>query len=122
MTNSLIYGPDILLKIGKNVVLRKEFEYKQKGRIKIGIGAATSQTTFPEKAENYLKEDAVFIDCAGILDSRGEEYDLVNGMIMGALLKCLKTARLIHVISRSDIGADRAGNFKKGLEMIDGMC
>jgi len=83
-------------------------------------------TTFPEKAENFLKidgeKDLAFIDLAGVLDSRGLRFDLVLAMMLGSLMKVLKQARFVHVLSKSELEAARGSVFKTGLFMINGMC
>ena len=81
-------------------------------------------TWVPEKADNYLKisDDLIFIDLAGILDSRGLRFDLVHAMMLGSLIKGLKTARFVHVLSKSEMEAARGSCYKGGLFMINGMC
>jgi hypothetical protein len=83
-----------------------------------------SMTTFPEIADDFLRiqERPRFIDLAGILDSRGLQFDLVIAMMLGSLIKCLKSARFVHVLSKAEMEAARGSCFKGGLFMINGMC
>jgi hypothetical protein len=83
-----------------------------------------SMTTFPEKADDFLKIEGglVFIDLAGILDSRGLKFDLVHAMMLGSLIQGLKSARFVHVLSKSEMMAARGSCYKGGLFMINGMC
>jgi len=83
-----------------------------------------SMTTFPEKADDFLKIEGgfVFIDLAGILDSRGLRFDLVHAMMLGQLIKGLRQARFVHVLSKAEMEAARGSCFKGGLFMINGMC
>lgn len=92
MINSILYGPGILEKQGKKMVFKKDFAEKQENRIKIGMDDSRSMTTFPEKADDFLKIEGgmIFIDLAGILDSRGLRFDLVHAMMLGQLIKGLK--------------------------------
>ena len=73
MINSILYGPGILEKVGKKMDFKKDCAEKQENRIKIGKKDSRSITTFPEKADDFLeiKGGMIFIDLAGILDSRG---------------------------------------------------
>jgi len=92
LINSILYGPNILETIEHNgkkkIAFKEKFAEKQKDRVKIGQDESKSMTTFPEKADDFLKVDGglVFIDLAGILDSRGLLFDLVHAMMLGSLI------------------------------------
>ena len=61
----------------------------------------------------------IFIDLAGMLDSRGVKFDLVQAMMIGMLIKNLKSFRILHVLSRGGMIENRGDTYKKGLYMIN---
>ena len=44
-------------------------------------------TFLPELTEDFLSTGVKFVDLAGILDTRTPNYDIVNGMFIGYILK-----------------------------------
>jgi len=102
--NSLLYGPHIIQRgyRGEGYVIKEEYAKIIGDRLKIGDSISTSMTFLPEQTDDFLKEGVKFIDLAGILDTRTPNYDVVNGMITGYILKQLKSARILLVTSKNE--------------------